>query len=308
MAVGFLQGSLPQSISKNVFTVPSKIQVLTTDETLFPQEVRQRLEKELSVKFSVSVTRDWDRILASMVESPAVDLIFLPSFWASTLAHQDLLSNISDQHGEIRKNISADFVKTSSTEEFYFLPFYWMKTGIRGPKKMLFSEFLTNKEESTLFLLADEDVILRHFQAWKQEGLWPQISQKKILTLQLDQIGPDQIHEGAVEEPLSEDLTEQENQPASAALLIWGAAVPQNSSNKEKALEVLTALMNPDLQKSILLRSPFNSALANVIDEKIPRQKRAPFIRDLQLKNTLILETKDQEAKSKLRHDFNFIL
>ena len=306
MGVGFLHGVLPQGISKSYFVSPEKIQVLITDEILFPQETRQRLEKELNVKFSVLITRDWDAIIANTVASPAVDLIFLPSFWANTLSRQNLLANVAGHRKELFQRVASDFT-AKPREDFNFLPFYWMKTSIKSTTEENFSDFLKNKKEPILFLLADEDLLLKHFQVWKSQGLWDLVAQKKILTLQIDQLSRDIPLEGAMEMSLSHDIPEATLNQLSA-LLIWGAVIPVNSVKKEKTLEILNTLTTPEYQERSLLKTPFNSTFSTVTSNEIPLQRRATFIRDLKLKDTIILETKDQDATIKLRTDFNFIL
>ncbi|WP_413613485.1 hypothetical protein [Bdellovibrio sp. HCB-110] len=306
MGVGFLHGVLPQGLSRSYFISPTKVQVLTTDEIFFHPELRERLEDELNVKFSVTITRDWDAILANTVSSPAVDLIFLPSFWASTLAHQNLLADIAGPRKELLQRVASDFTGKYQ-EGFYFLPFYWMKTGIKTPGGESFPEFLKNKKESVLFLLADEDLLLKHFQVWKEQGLWDLVAQKKILTLQLDQLLRELPKEGAMEASLTKEF-KGSSHPQLSALLMWGAVIPANSSQKNLVLEILGTLTTPEYQESTLLKTPFNSTFSTVTGNEIPLQRRADFIRDLQLKDTLILEGKDQDAKIKLKNDFNFIL
>ncbi len=307
MGVGFLHGVLPQGLSRSYFSSPQKIQILTTDEIFFPTELREELEEELHVKFSVTVTRDWDAILANTVASPGVDLIFLPSFWAQTLARQGLLADIAGHRKELQQRVSSDFLGTQSQEGFYFLPFYWMKTGITTPNNEPFTDFLKNKKETILFLLADEDLLLKHFQLWKEQGVLDLVNQKKILTRQLDQMNQRKDFKEAFEGPLLED-SKDSSLPQLSALLIWGAAIPTTSSNKDLVLEVLDTLTAAEHQEKILLKTPFNSTFTIVTGNEIPLQRRAEFIRNLQLKETLIFEKKDQEAKNKLKNDFNFIL
>ncbi len=120
--MGFLHGVLPQGLSKSYFVSPTKVHVLTTDEIFFPQELREKLEETHHVKFSVTITRDWDGILANTVASPAADLILLPSFWANTLVHQNLLFDIAGPRKELLQRVGADFT-AKYQDGFYFLPF-----------------------------------------------------------------------------------------------------------------------------------------------------------------------------------------
>ncbi len=306
MGVGFLHGVLPQGLSKSYFLSPTKIQVLTTDEIFFPAEIREKLEEELHVKFAVTITRDWDGILAHTVASPAADLIFLPSFWAKTLVHQDLLSDIAGPRKELLQRVASDFTGKPQ-EGFYFLPFYWIKTTIKAPNGESFADFLKNKKEPFLYLLADEDLLLRHFEVWKEQGLRDLVAQKKVLTLQLEHLNKDLPTQGAMEAPMLEESS-QASLPQLSALLIWGAAIPANSEKKAMVLEILDTLTTPEYQEKYLLKTPFNSAFSTVTGNDIPLQRRAEAIRNLQLKDTLILEGKDQDAKNKLKNQFDFIL
>lgn len=306
MAVGFLHGVLPQGLSKIYLVRPEKIQVLTTDEIFFPAELREKLEEELHIKFSVTITRDWDAILAHTVASPAVDLIFLPSFWAKTLAHQNLLADIAGPRKELLQRVASDFTGRSE-EGFFFLPFYWMKTGIKAPGDEKFIDFLKNKKEPVLFLLADEDLLLKHFQLWKEQGVWDLVAQKKILTLQLDQFSHDLPLEGAMEASLNQESKDNSLSQLSS-LLIWGAVIPANSAKKNLVLEILDTFTTPEYQEGNILKTPFNSAFSTVTSNEIPLQRRAGFVRDLKLTDTLILENKEQDAKIKLKDEFNFIL
>ncbi len=110
MGVGFLHGVLPQGLSKSYIISPQRVQVLTTDEALFPEDLRYQLEQELNVRFSVTITRDWDTILANAVADSSADLIFLPSYWANTLQKQNLLSNVTGSKNILLQRVASDFV------------------------------------------------------------------------------------------------------------------------------------------------------------------------------------------------------
>lgn len=312
LGVGFLHGILPRSISKRNIISPTKIEILATDEIFLPEQTRRQIEQEFNVKLSYTVTRNWDSIIAQLVASPGVDLIFLPSYWAKALAQQGLLSDISGTRKSLQKKVASDFIDSGLQTEFNFLPFFWMKSEIRTSQNESFPDFLKNKKEPVLFLLADEDLLLKHFQTWKKQNLWSLISQKKILTLQLDQLNQNLPSQGAFEAALesSEKEKGQETKvpPYLSALLTWGAAIPATSPNKILVLDILDALTTAEAQERTLLQTPFNTTFSAVTSDKIPLHRRASFIRDIQLKDVLILEKKDQNAKIKLKDEFNFTL
>ncbi len=308
LGLGYLHGVQPQVVAESIQGAPEKIQILCTDEIFFPDFVRSYLEKELNVTLSITLTRNWEAIQAKSIENSGVDLILLPSFWAESLAHQGFLSSFNLSTDEnIFASISSDFIKSKTQGQTYFLPLYWIKTGIQVSKNLSFQQFLNDKQLTTLFLLADEDLLLRHFQLWKEQGLWPLVAQKKILTLQLDQLDSKETRGGAFERRLDPDFR-GEDQGNLSALLIWGAAIPEGSSKKDLVRRLLAALVQPRLQSEVIKKSPLNSVLVDLEDERIPLHRRASFVRELRLKDSLLLDQKNSDAKEDLKRDFNFIL
>ncbi|HEX7673396.1 MAG TPA: hypothetical protein VF412_04445 [Bdellovibrio sp.] len=306
MGVGFLHGYLPQGISRDYLIRPTKVRILTTDELLIPKELRSLLEDELHVKLEVTLTRDWNTLLAKTVATPSEDLVLLPSYWAETLRQQNLLSSLGSKDSELFQRLAPDFVDTSK-KDFDFLPIYWIKTGFLTADNKSFESFLKDKNEKVLFLIADEDLILKHFDVWQDQGLSSYVSQKKILTLPLEEILKTDRN-GAMEVPSNELHPELQVENQLSALLIWGAVIPTNSDKKDLALEILNVLTTPALQEKVLIQTPFNSALSQVSDKALPLQRRAPYVRDLRLKDTLLINKKDIDAKLKLKNDFGLSL
>ncbi|MGZ3772061.1 MAG: hypothetical protein ACXVCY_08165 [Pseudobdellovibrionaceae bacterium] len=304
LGVGFLHGILPLSVSKKNIIASNKIEILATDEILLPEALRRQIEKDFNVKISYTVTRNWDNLIAQLVASPSVDLIFLPSYWAKTLSQQGLLADISEYRKALQKKVASDFIGDQS--QFYFLPFFWIKTEIRTPHNESFISFLKNKSEPDLFIIADEDLLLKYFQNWKEQNIWDLASQKKVFTLQLDQLAQPRT-DAAFETPFKKESRGTE-EPSPGALLTWGAAIPSGSANKKLVADILDALTSTETQESLLLKTPFNTTFSALTSDKIPGNRRALFVRDIELKNALIIQNKDQNAKTKLKDQFNFTL
>lgn len=347
VGVGFLHGYLPQGISKNYFIHPTKIRILTTDEMLVPKDLRAVIEDELYVNLEITVTRDWDTLLAKTIASPTQDLVFLPSYWAATLRQQNLLNHFIPQDSELAQRVSSDFLENTHGEEtkqklkvrlltqapsestvtdektqaknespenrepFDFLPIFWIKTGFQTEQNQGFQNEVKIDVKSAvkkpIFLLADEDLILKHFLIWKNQGLWPSVQQKKILTLQLDQYNQS-LQPGTLELPLNELHPELQMDNQLSTLLIWGAIIPQNAENKDLAIDILKTLTDHHLQEKTLLKTPFSTTLVRLSDMQIPEQRKAEFLRRLQLKNTILIDKKDLEAKKRLKNEFGYIL
>ena len=307
MGVGFLHGYLPQGISRDYILRPTKVRVLVTDESLFPKSIQEELENDLRIKFEVTVTRDWNSIQAKVIASPAQDILLLPSYWANTLKQQNLL-HISAENS-LSQRIAPDFLAPVITNRsLYFYPLYWMKTGFKTATNGTFEEFLKDKKATTLFLLNDEDLLLSHFQIWQDKGLLTLVQQKKILTLPLDRLVANDQREGASELPLNESNPDLTIQDDLSALLVWGAAIPEASDKKELSIEILTAMTANSIQEQNLMKTPFNSTLHELTTPSLPPQRRATHIRELKLKGTILMSTKNLEATKKLRDEFNLIL
>ncbi len=323
IGAGFLHGYLPQGLVKNFFFPPPKIRVLTTDELLFPKELRTVLEQELHITIEATVTRDWDLLLAKMVASPSLDLIFLPSYWATTLRQQNLLASFTDNNSELAQRVSSDFIEglnltsgssvpmngsgnpSSDKKSLDFLPIYWIKTGFLTELNQDFTADLKEHKQKNLFLLADEDLILNHFLIWKSQDIWPLLEKRKILTLQLDELNRFEKN-GIIETSINELHPELQTKAQLSALLVWGAIVPSNSENKSASISLLKALTNNLIQEKLLKTSPLNSTLALIEDPEIPEQRKAHFLRRMQLKDTLLIEQKEISAKQRLRDEFDF--
>lgn len=304
-AFGYFQGSSTEPITKNSLSASQKIQVLLTDEAFFPEELRKSIEQELNIQFSTIITRDWNKILASSIASPGADLILLPRNWAITLEQQNLLTDIDASSPFLKDRLFADF--KISKDGFFFFPLFWLKTSIFIKHSESFVDFLKNKKQGTLFLLADEDLILRHFEMWESQGLLPLVQEKKILTLQLDELERQVPENSAVELPIRTPEGRLESDPLSA-LLVWGAVIPASAPQPSLALRVLNSLSEKKTQEQLLLKTPFNSTLLDVTGFEIPTSRRGDFIRELKLKNTIILDSKNVDAQRILKERYGFLL
>lgn len=310
MGVGYFHGQLPSEVNRKTLLHSVKIEVITTDDLLFPPGLQQSIESEMNVQFEVNVTHDWNELLAKLIANPSPDLIFVPSYWAHSLAQQDLLSNQPGKHADLLAKFSPDFLKPETDGNFVFLPLYWLKTDLFSEGTTSFAESLKDKKRAELFLLGDEDLLLAHLEQWKNEDRLDLIKAKKLLTLSLKDLSEKTANDSSlIEIPLTEaNSASILNGSKTSALLSWGVAIPKNSAQKDLALKALMLLTNTDLQEKSLDNSPFISALQEVGEKTLPLQKRAEFIRSLNLTNTIFIEKKDPEARKKLQTEYNITL
>ncbi len=304
MTAGFLHGILPQGLPRSYVSKPQQVRILLTDEILFPESLQKEIEEELNVKFIVTVTRNWETVLVKTVATPSEDLILLPSFWAETLIHQKLVTPLDSARTYFYNRAASDFISASSAQTPHFMPLYWIKTSLQTAD---FQKFLSTKDQNPLYLIADEDLLLKHFTFWKEKNLLSQIQGKKIIPMPLDQIGQTKNSDAVFETSLKDEIDGQ-SVFYQSALLIWGAIIPDKSSQKVLAASVLRELTETKYQERLLLETPFNSALSTVQGDRIPLHRRASHIRELKLKETLLLDKKNPEASSILRNEFGITL
>lgn len=303
MTAGFLHGILPQGLPRSYVSNPQQLRILLTDEILFPENLQKEIEEQLNVKFTVTVTRNWDTVLVKTVATPSEDLILLPSYWAETLIHQKLVTPLDSARTYFYTRAASDFISASSALTPHFMPLYWIKTTLQSSN---IEKFLNTKDQNPLYLIADEDLLLSHFLFWKERNLLPKVQNKKILTMPLDQMGQIENPEAAIESSLKEEVGESPYYQS--ALLIWGALIPDKSSQKLLAARVLRELTEAKYQEKFLLETPLNSALSTVQGDRIPLHRRASHIRELKLTETLLLDKKNPEAASVLRNEFGITL
>jgi len=311
MGVGYFHGQLPSEVNSKTLLHPVKVGVFTTDDLLFPPGLQQALETEMNVQFEVNVTHDWNELLAKTIANPSADLIFMPSYWAHSLAQQNLLSTTVSRNADMLTRFSPDFVKTESNGDLVFLPLYWMKTDLFSEGKgTSFAASLKDKKKTEMFLWGDEDLLLAHFDQWKSEGFLDAIKDKKILTMSLkDLVEKSLANNNLIEIPLNEtNISTALTGSRTSALITWGVSIPKNSLQKDLALKVLLLLTGKELQEKSLDQTPFASALEEVGDKSMPLQKRAAFIRNLNLNETILLEKKDPEARHRLQTEYGIAL
>lgn len=309
LGLGYLQGFQPQSFEKSNFIAPTKIRVLTTEEILFPKSLRAEIEKEKNVQFEVIVSRQWQDWLAHLISNDSADLLILPSYWAQSLNQQNLLAPFNSESLEMLERISPNFQKNNPDGTLTFFPIYWMKTGFDSQRAgWNFPDYLKDKKVDSLYIWSDPDLILAHFRTWKELGYWPLLKEKKILTMDWEDLSHKNLDEDPQEWPLNETLKNPVEQTASSALIVWGFALPKNASNKVLSLSVVEAITRTNRQEQTLLSLPFSTTLAQVGEKTFPQSRRASYIRDLNLNQTIMIDSKNIEAEKKLIEEFDFTL
>lgn len=306
MGLGYLQGSRPQSFERSNFIAPAKIRILTTEEELIPQELRKKIEKEKNVLLEVIVNKTWQDWLANIIADPSADLLILPSYWAHGLYQQNLLDYFPREASEILSRVSPDFAKPHLDGRLSFYPVYWMKTTFTSPLEQSFAAFSKDSKQEALYLWSDPDLLLAHFRIWRSQKYWDLIKKKKILILPFTDL--QKISQGSsavVETALHENMKSLTGSELSS-LLVWGISIPKNANRKSLSLEMVEALTRRPYQEELIFQSPFSSALKDVGDKTLPISKKAAYIRDLNLKDTIILDSKDVEAEKHLIEEFDF--
>jgi hypothetical protein len=306
--VGFLHGVLPQGISKSYLFRPTKVRILVTDPILLPDSIREAIETDLRIKIEVLVSKDWDESQAKLVSSPSPDLVIAPSYWAKTLQHQNLLRSPRNQES-LTPLFASDFVITDDDKRIYYFPLYWMLTELQSQKDQdSFEDFAKDKKRSPLSLMKDEDLILKHFETWKNLKKLELIQQKEILTKSLEDLMKKTPRQGnglfEAQVGTGKSLTDQPQK----TLLSWGAFIPKYAAKVDLSKAIIKDLANEDFQLRYINHTPFRSALNSLSPDKVPFDKSPVSLRNIELKNVQMLEEKNIEAKRVLAQDYNFIL
>lgn len=299
LGVGFLHGVRPQNFSRSAYFENETLEILATDEILFSEDLREELLQKYNLKISLKITRDWDQYIGHTVSQDSVDLLLIPVHWAQSLNAQNLLYSLSET-GLFRK-ISPDFLKLNTNPSF--LPLFWFKTSF-APEDLSFEKFLESPQKDTLYLLADEDLVLHHCLIWKKNNTLDRVKKKNLRFLPITSASSATSDNGLIEVATNQNTQTTMN----SSLLVFGAAIPVHSTKKGHSLNVLKTLMSDDYIENKLLNSPFSSTFEITKNERIPLYKRAQNIRNLSFKNTFILEKKIENAAQRIQSEcgFNF--
>lgn len=295
MLLGYFHGSNPD-FSKSAIIAPKKVGIFSTHEKFFPKEVRELLEKKFNVIFVYKVETNWDQLLATLISKESADIILAPSYWLNSLYKQNLLYNIPSTAPQLFQPVSSDFINKSTASKGNYIPLFWLKTGFQTPPNQDFKTFLNNQTQSDLFLLNEEDLLAAHITQWKSANLLPLVKSKKILLEDVATLS--NFESSGLREIAISENSATEDPLLQSALLIYGAAINQDTPNKELLIEILKEYSKNEYQLQILKETRFNTCLENLENStELAEQKKASFIRKLRLNNTIILDQKNIEAQ-----------
>lgn len=301
MLLGYLHGSNPD-ISKSAIIAPKRIGIFSTHEQFFPKEVRTELEKKFNVIFVFKVETDWDILIADVVSKETADLIFAPSYWLNSLTKQNLLFDIHGSAPELLNQVSSDFINKNPESNGLFIPLFWMKTGFHKPSDADFKTLLGNKENTDLFLLNEEDLLAAHIINWQNSNITSLVKSKQILLE--DTAGISSLENSGFRETKISQNQNNEDPLLKSALLMYGLSMNENAPNKKLLLELIKEYSKPEIQIKIMQKTRFNTCLSNLEDDSsLEASKKASYIRQLRLSNTVILDQKNIAAK-KIVNDF----
>lgn len=303
MLLGYLHGSNPD-ISKSAIIAPKRIGVFSTHEQFFPKDVRIELERKFNVIFVFKVETDWDNLIADVISKETADIIFAPSYWLNSLTKQNLLFDIHGSAPQLLNQVASDFINKNPESNGQFIPYFWMKTGFHKPSDANFKTLLGNKENTDLFLLNEEDLLAAHITNWQSENLIPQVKTKQILLEDTAAISSLE-NSGFRETKISQNQI-NEDPMLKSALLIYGLAINESAPNKKLLLDLIKEYSKPENQLKIMAQTRFNTCLNNLEEDTgLELTKKASYIRQLRLSNTLILDQKNIQAKKIVNDFFN---
>lgn len=298
IGVGFLHGILPQGLDRSVIFEKKTIRVVSVENVFFPEDLAQKISKKFHVNVELTISKNWKEISAGALTQQTADLLIIPSHWAHSLGKQNLVEIIMQSKQDFWQNISPDFIQDKTSEGDYFVPIYWLRTQLDFPNKLTAQEFFNQNKKEKIYIINDEDHALNILSQWEKLGI-KNIIANAIEFVNLDKSGVLKVNEGTAYEGPENTFAKGSETISHKSLLIWGAVIPRNSSNKEISKAILFELIKKETQEKIIKSTPLNSTLLD-LSPSVPLYKKPQALRNFKLKDTFLYQYKDPEAKSKI--------
>ena len=275
---GYYKGSAPSDSGSSFLGGPTEVEILLTDEMLFPVNIRETLQKKLNIQIKTLIVHDREEFAIRTITSPGYHLALIPEHWLepANLAHQ--MSNLNPLMDLISDRISADFLKLSA-EKIYSAPLFWMVTSLKkkneglSPVPLIPKKFYFLKDWDQLTTKsADLGLDLKSISPWDFFKPYPPLTAGTIYEV---------THLDSSLSLATSQLTNSDLNYSS--LYIWSLCTPRHSPSRKLTLKLIEALSESDLQLKWLEQIPLASTLKKLNEASLPRNKKAIFIRDMDL-------------------------
>jgi hypothetical protein len=296
--IGYFQGLNPDGRLVDYLSKPTPVRIFTISRQFFPDDVIAQLEKETHSKISVTLITNWDDLNLKLIASNAPDILFVPSHWAQTL-HQEVLLNADVNFKNLsEEDLSNDFKFDQSNLEQDFLPAYWAQLALYSLKDKKIDKI------KKLSFLGDADLFLELMEDLKKNQQDNDFAKYELTVLPyekwLTETSPTAdlflaTHVNALGHPNWKIANEYP-----PFIYVLGFALPKNSENPTKALNILKNYLDLETQRELSPQMPFASTLSVInrlaLGEK---ERKASYLRDLVMRNTLFVKTKEKNSEQK---------
>jgi hypothetical protein len=295
---GYAKGFFPSDSWPSLWGGPPEVEILVQNEALLPEEVKIALQKKLKIQIKALVVEDREAFNIRTITSPGYHLAIIPYHWIVPAALANQLSNFNPLSDLIAKKISNDFIDLNQNR-IYGIPIYWVsthlvKTSEQPPKKW--------------FLIKDWDFIFDKMTRLKLDqptitpfSFWhpPDFSNVGPAVLEVSHLA-----EGDTKASASANSKYVKYDNDIRSLYMWSLATPRHSPSRKISLHLAEELLDPELQSLIVSKIPVGTTLNELADSPLPRQKKASFIREIDLSQLKQPQWLGLEQVSILKNEF----
>lgn len=291
-ASGFVKGYLPPDTWPSFAGGPREVEILVHDPQLFPNDLKDTLEKRLNIKIDLTTVQDREEFAIRTITSPGYHLALVPDHWIRPAVIANQMSNLNPVRDLRRNVVAVDFLKDRDAERVYNFPVYWQMTSLKKtpstspnkpekPEKHPKQE-KTDKIEKYFFLkdwdfiafkLRELDVPTNFVTPWSFWTPIPTDGMEKAV-----------VEVSHLDEPsIPKDWSSFD--PPLRSLYIWSYCTPRHSPSRKMTLRLIRELADPQLQLGIVQKINLATTFKALDGASILQTKKAAHIRDMDLSN-----------------------
>lgn len=293
-SAGYAKGFFPADTWPSLWGGPAEVEILLQHEDLLPPDIRDELQKRLKVQIKTTIVKDREEFNVRTIMSPGYHIGIVPHHWIAPAANANQMSNLNPVKNIVESKIGSDFLEPGQ-ERIYAVPLYWITTHLvkNSQEKIKLWHFIQDWD----FLFDKMTKLKLEQKAIKPWPFWAQPLNMKSPPPAVYEVS--HIAEKTVLGPVFPYERDMRS------LYIWSLCTPRHSPSRKMTLELVEAILDPQLQAKIVERLPVATTLIDLNSSNLPRYKKASYIREIDLFKLKQPEWLGLEQVSVLKGDFS---
>ncbi len=290
---GYVKGFFPSDTWPSLWGGPAEIEILLQHENLLPPDIKDELEKRLKVQIKTTIVKDREEFTIRTIMSPGYHIGIVPHHWIAPAANANQMSNLNPVQDFVSQKIGSDFLEHGQ-ERIYAVPLYWISTHLvkNSNDKIKMWHFIQDWDFifNKMTLLKLEQKTIKPWSFWTQPL---NMKAPPAAVFEVSHVAEQTILNPVL--PYEKDLR---------SLYLWSLCTPRHSPSRKLTLKLAEAYLDLELQARIVEKLPIATTLLELNESRLPRYKKASYIREIDLSQLKQPEWLGLEQVSVLKSDF----